>query len=81
MDYLFQIVTYSLQRVANLLFSMSVDGISIGALIVAAALLMVIFRALVGMHLSVFNNRRGPTEEQEIAAARHRMEINRKARD
>ena len=80
MDNLYQIVTYALQRVANLLFSMSIDGVSVGALMVGACLLIVIFRALVGLHLSVFSNRRGPTEEEEIAAVRHRMEITKKAR-
>lgn len=57
MSTLVQIVIYPLQRLAVLLFSMQVaDGISIGALMVAACLLMVIFKALVGIHLSVFNN-------------------------
>ena len=81
METLFQIITYPIQKIAVLLMSLQVaDGVSLGALVVAAALLIIIFRALVGIHLSVFSNHAGPSEEQEVARARHRMEINRKAR-
>ena len=81
MDILFQVITYPIQRIVALLFSLEIaDGISVGALLVAALLLGIIFRALIGMHLSVFSNQRGPTEQEEIDAARHRMYINEKAR-
>lgn len=77
MQYLYEIVTYALQRVSGLLFSMSVDGVSIGALMVGACLLMVIFRALVGLHLSVFNNRVPESEEHAV----QRGLRNRRVRD
>lgn len=70
MQYLYEIVTYALQRVSGLLFSMSVDGVSIGALMVGACLLMIVFRALVGLHLSVFSNERRVEETEEEAIER-----------
>lgn len=85
MDELFQIVTYALQRVSALLFSMSVDGVSIGALMVGACLLMVIFRALVGIHLSVFNNSMPESEdkavERGIRSRRIRERVNREYKE
>lgn len=81
MEQLFQILTYPIGKLAALLMSLEVaDGVSFGALMVSAALLVIIFRALVGIHLSVFSNRPGPSEEQEVERARHRLEINKKAR-
>lgn len=55
MDTLFELLTYPIQRVVALLFSLSFDGTSIGALLVAALLLGILFKALVGIHLSVFD--------------------------
>lgn len=49
MDDLFTILTYPVQRLAALIFSLEVaDGISIGALVVSALILGIIFRALIG---------------------------------
>ena len=71
MDTLFQVITYPIQRMVALLFSLEIaDGVSVGALLVAALLLAIIFRALIGMHLSVFNNQRGPNEQEEKDAYR-----------
>lgn len=67
MNDLFTILTYPLQRITALLFSLVIaDGVSIGALIVSACLLMILFKALIGIHLSVFNNERSESEEEQI---------------
>lgn len=56
METLFQVITYPLQRIVALLFSLVIsDGVTVGALLVAALLLGIVFRALIGIHLSVFN--------------------------
>lgn len=53
MDSLFEILTYPLQRLVALVFSLEVaDGVSIGALMVSAVILAVIFRALIGNRFS-----------------------------
>ena len=50
------ILIYPLQRITALLMSLVIsDGITVGALIVAACLLMILFKALVGIHLTVFD--------------------------
>lgn len=57
MDTLFDVIMYPLQRLAALLFSVQIaDGISVGALVVSAMILIIIFRGFIGIHLSVFNN-------------------------
>lgn len=46
------VITYPLQRIIALLFSLEViDGLSVGSLIVSALLLGIIYKALVGNHL------------------------------
>lgn len=46
------VITYPIQRIIALLFSMQViDGLSVGSLVVSALLLQIIFKALVGSHL------------------------------
>lgn len=77
MDNLYTILIYPLQRIAALLFSMVIaDGVSVGALMVAALLLMVLFRALVGLHLSVFNNTPEDSEDEQIERGIKRRRIN-----
>lgn len=72
MQNIIDIVIYVITRISALAFSLEVaDGISIGALLVAAALLSVIFRALVGIHLNVFNS-------GSAAIDRHRRSVRRR---
>lgn len=65
MDDLAEIVIYPLQRIAALIFSMEIaDGVSIGALLVAAALLCILFRALVGIHFGFIGREREQLPEE-----------------
>lgn len=70
MDTLYELLTYPIQRITALLFSLSIDGVSIGALLVSALLLGILFKALVGIHLSVFSHGRSVNHAGRNAGTR-----------
>lgn len=51
MSDLIEILIYPIKQVALLLFSLSVEGMSVGSLIVAAVVLGVLFRLFIGSHM------------------------------
>lgn len=72
MDTLFEVIMYPLQRLAALLFSVQIaDGISVGALVVSAMILIIIFRGFIGIHLSVFNNTEGSVTRSANRGRKH----------
>lgn len=60
MNDLIEVIIYPIQRIVALLFSLEVvGGLSVGALIVSALLLQIIFKALVGSHIGGIHSARG----------------------